>query len=76
MLAGVGMGNMIMNMIGLSVAIGMNSGIETLCSRAYGAKDLKLCGVYLNRGRFALVVCFLPITLLLLNAQQILVAIK
>jgi hypothetical protein len=32
MIAGVGMGNMIMNMIGMSVIIGINGALETLCS--------------------------------------------
>jgi Na+-driven multidrug efflux pump len=32
MMAGVGMGNMIQNMLGLSFFIGLNGALETLCS--------------------------------------------
>ena len=32
MMAGVGMGNMIQNMLGLSVFVGLNGALETLCS--------------------------------------------
>ena len=40
MMAGVGMGNMIQNMIGLSIVIGLNGALETLVSQAYGAGNL------------------------------------
>ena len=66
MIAGVGMGNMIMNMIGMSVIIGINGALETLCSQSYGANNLRLCGIYLNRSRFVLLMCFIPISLILL----------
>ena len=59
------MGNMIQNMIGLSIVIGLNGALETLVSQAYGAGNLQLCGTYLNRGLMIVVVCFIPITLAL-----------
>ena len=36
-LAAVGMGNMIINMCGIGPFLGLNSGIETLVSQAWGA---------------------------------------
>ena len=49
-LAGVGMGNMIVTIFGLSVIFRMNEAIETLVSQAFGSNNLRLCGMYLNRG--------------------------
>ena len=64
-MAGDGMGNMIYNMTGLAIAIGLNGALETLVSQSYGANNLKLCGIYLNRGRYVLCLCFIPVTLIL-----------
>ena len=72
MLAGVGMGNVIMNMLGLAVIYGMNMALETLVSQSYGQGNLELCGVYLNRGRFIITLCFIPIALILTKVHDIL----
>ena len=37
MMAGVGMGNMLINMIGLTPAWGLHSALETLVSQDYGS---------------------------------------
>ena len=39
--------------------IGLNTGIETLTSQGFGAGNLRLCGLYLNRGAFILTAFFL-----------------
>ena len=41
LIAGVGIGNMFVNMAGLSICIGLNGALETLISQAYGAGNLK-----------------------------------
>ena len=74
-MAGVGMGNMIQNMLGLSIVFGFNGAMETLVSQAYGSDNMKLCGVYLNRSRFVLLVSFIPISLVLFQSETILVAL-
>jgi multidrug resistance protein, MATE family len=66
LLAGVGVGNMFQNFCGLSIIIGLNGALETLVSQAYGAGNLGLCGIYLNRGRFVLICTFVPVFLILL----------
>ena len=63
-------------MIGLSIVIGLNSALETYVSQAAGAKNLELCGVYLNRARVITLLLAIPVTAILLNAKTILVAIK
>ena len=75
MMAGVGMGNMIQNMLGLSFFIGLNGALETLCSQACGNGELKLCGIYLNRGRFVICMIMIPIVITLSYAETILMAI-
>ena len=46
-LAAVGMGNIIINMCAVGPFQGINSSLETLVSQAYGAKNMRLCGIYL-----------------------------
>ena len=64
LLAGIGVGNM-MTMFGLSFIMGLNSAIETLVSQAKGAGNIELCGVYLNRGRFVLMLVCVPVAVIL-----------
>ena len=47
-LAGVGLGNMILNVFGIAIIFGMNGAMETLVAQAFGKGDLYMCGVYLN----------------------------
>ena len=58
MVAAIGMGNTIQNCFFVSCYFGWNSAAETLVSQAVGAKDLKLCGQYLNVGRIVICVTF------------------
>lgn len=63
-------------MLILSVMIGLNAAQETLTSQAFGAGNLQLCGLYLNRGRFILTAFFIPLaTIVMLFAENILNAI-
>jgi len=76
LLAGVGMGNLIVSVFGISLFIGLNGALETLVSQAYGNRNLKLCGIYLNRGRFMLLLLNIPIVYVLCNAEAILLLLK
>ena len=40
LLASVGMGNCLMNMLGLSIVIGLSGAMDTLVSQAFGAGNL------------------------------------
>jgi len=75
LLAGVGIGNMFMNMTGLSISIGLNGALETLISQAMGAGNIRLCGIYLNRGRFVLMCSNIPTILMLSQTEKILLMI-
>lgn len=61
LVAAVGSGNVIIMCCGIGMFYGLNSGLETLVSQAYGAKNMHLCGVYLQRGRICLTMLFIPI---------------
>jgi len=76
LLAGVGMGNLIMSVFGLSIILGLNGALETLISQAYGNGNLELCGIYLNRGRVVIIMISFPIILVLSNANSILIFLK
>jgi MATE family multidrug resistance protein len=75
MLAGVGMGNMTQNLCGLSIILGFNSTIDTLVSQSAGTGEIKMCGVYLNRGRFVMTVIFVPILFIIMNTENMLIFI-
>ena len=75
LLAGVGIGNVLMNMSGLSIAVGLNGALETLVSQAYGVRDYKLIGVYLNRSRIILLAFFVPVVIFFTQTSRVLQAI-
>ena len=59
-LAAVGLSGVIVVIMVLSMLIGLNSAQETLTSQAFGHGNLRLCGIYLNRGRFILLAFYIP----------------
>jgi len=50
-MAGIGLGNMTQNLFAVAFIESLNSVIQTLGSQAFGSGNLRLCGIYLNRGR-------------------------
>ena len=68
LISGVGVGNVYINVFGVVMMGGLNSILSTLVSQSYGQKNLKLCGVYLNRGRLVLILAYVPIFIILMNA--------
>ncbi|TNV80526.1 hypothetical protein FGO68_gene15533 [Halteria grandinella] len=71
-IAGIGLGNLFINICSQAVILGLNGGISTLASQAYGAKNYRKVGIYLNRGRFIGLAFFIPQALLMLNCERIL----
>lgn len=49
LLAALGLGNLTVSILMLSVGVSFNGSLDTLISQAYGQNDVRLCGVYLNR---------------------------
>lgn len=73
MLAGVGLGGMTAEFLAMMFFKGLNNCITTFVSQSAGNDNMKLCGVYLNRGRFIITVLFIPISFLLTRVENILV---
>ena len=71
MTAGFGLALTLVGILGLSLMIGTNCAQETLASQAYGAGELRRCGILLNRGRLILVALFLPISVVFFNSEAI-----
>ena len=71
MMAGVGIANMFLNVIGLSVMFGVNGTLNTVVSQAFGQENYKLCGVYLNRARIIVTLLQVPLLAILFNARPL-----
>ena len=69
------MGYITVEMVTLYMIMGMNGAMETLVAQAYGAGQLKLCGIYLNRAFVINTVIQVPLMVLALFSKQILLAI-
>ena len=67
MLAGIGLGNMSFNLFMASNFESFNSAIDVLGPQAYGAGNLRLLGIYLNRGRLISILVFIPSLAILMN---------
>lgn len=72
-LAAVGIGNMTINIVAIATIVGMNTALETRVAQAYGAGNLRQCGIYLNRGRIVLLCLLIPLFCLLSYADVILI---
>jgi MATE family multidrug resistance protein len=75
MTAGLGLGVTFTAFFGLTILIGTNCAQETLTSHAFGAKELRRCGVLLNRGRVILTAVYIPIALVFAFSRELLVMI-
>jgi len=76
MLAGVGMGGMVLNVSCYSLFCGMTNSLDTLVPQSFGQGNLKLCGQYLNRCRVLITMIYLPILAVMFNSRGILVFFK
>jgi len=74
-LAAVGLGNMMQNCIGLSVAFGLAGSLDTLVSQAYGAGQHNLSVLYYQRCRLLLAVQLVWMIPVLSFSEEILVFI-
>lgn len=75
-LGGVGIGNIIYNMVAVSMCFGLASALDTLCTQAYGAKMYYLMGCYLNRARIILTLVYIPVFFILFFIESLLLLIN
>ena len=62
-LAGIGLGNMVLNLMPYAILLGVNTALETFVSQASGRQDLRECGLYLHRAMFIICCIFIPIAI-------------
>ena len=74
LIAGVGLGAMLLNVCCFAISQGLNGTLETYVSQAFGAQEYKLCGVYLNRARAILIVVLFPVAVMFIFSDFILIA--
>ena len=76
LLGGVGLGNVWLNLGGLYFIVALNTGLQTLCSQGFGAKNHIQVGFYYQRGVIILTITMAIITIIVLNlTSPILLAI-
>lgn len=75
MLAGLGMGNVLISAICLAFSFGLNGTLESKVSQCYGSDEYEMCGVWLNRGRMINTFLMIPIGILFMCTEQIMIAI-
>ena len=75
-IAAVGLANSILAIFATYFTFGFMVPLETLTSQAYGAGNLRLCGVYLNRAIILLHIAFIPMAIIFYNLEEILLKFK
>ena len=74
-IGGVGLGNMLINLFGNQTFIGINGAIETLAPQSVSTKEYFMCGILLNRGRWMILSCLIPIFILFTQMESILISL-
>ena len=74
LLAGVGLGNMLLNVLIFAVSMGLVGTIESFVAWSYGKKNKANCGVHLNRGRIIVTTYLIPVAILFFFMDKILIA--
>ena len=74
--AGVGISICYVNVLCLSLLVGLNNAIPVLVAISHGAKDLHNCEVILSRGRLLCTLLFIPVIFLMLQCENILLLIS
>ena len=76
LLAGVGLGNMLLNVFIFAFTFGLNGTLETFVAWSFGSGNFKMCGTHLNRARVVVTCIVTPIAILFLFIDKILIVAK
>ena len=76
LLAGVGLGNMLLNVLVFAVTMGLNGTIETFVSWSFGEGNKPMCGIHLNRARVVVSAVITPVIILFLFMDSILIGLQ
>ncbi len=73
LLAGFGLGNLLLDVLVFAIATGLNCTVDTFMSWAYGAHRYDEVGLHLNRVKIISVLFLLPVVLTFFYVDKILV---
>ncbi|CDW89421.1 na+-driven multidrug efflux pump [Stylonychia lemnae] len=69
--ATLGLTTLFMNTLIVTIQIGFNGSLSTLISQAFGQKDYRLCGLYLNRQLMLNGLIFLPMVIIMMFSKEL-----
>ncbi|CAI2365685.1 unnamed protein product [Moneuplotes crassus] len=72
LVSGCGLGLFLVTNVIFTWNVGLCGGIDTLVSQAFGRKDYKLCGTYLNTSKILFCILAIPQALILFKSRSIL----
>mmetsp|Transcript_71148 Transcript_71148/g.129849 ORF Transcript_71148/g.129849 Transcript_71148/m.129849 type:complete len:486 (+) Transcript_71148:52-1509(+) len=72
-LAACGVGTMLSNVFGLSIGVGLTSGLDTLISQSFGAGDHMMSGLYFQRSIVVSTLACVPVSIFLYFVTPILI---
>ena len=73
LLAGVGLGSMLLNVLVFAVTMGLNGTIENFVAWSYGQGDKAACGLHLNRAKVIVTIICMPVMLLFCFIDKVLI---
>lgn len=74
-MAGMGMGQVIIGAFCMAFCYGLNGTLESKVSQSFGAQNYEMCGVWLNRGRAINTILMIPMVFFFFSSKHILEAI-
>lgn len=75
-LAAASLATMTATITGLTIFTGISTALETLCSQAYGSGQRHELGLHLQRCLLLELICFIPISVVWLNAETIMLWLR
>ena len=75
LLASVGLGSLVANLLGFSIGIGLLSVLDSLIAQSAGAKNTSLATLQLTRGRVVVILITIPCTIAMLMSGKLLLMV-